>query len=142
MHCHAISGYAFFINSRAVSWASKKQELITLSTAESEYIAATHTAKECIWLRHLIEPLFGPAPGPTTLHCDNQAALHLAIDNNYHTYTRHIDIRFHFICQTIANKQIIMVYCPTEDMVADILTKALPKYKTTIHVQNLRIMHA
>ena len=50
MHCHAISGYAFFINSRAVSWASKKQELITLSTAESEYITATHTAKECIWL--------------------------------------------------------------------------------------------
>ena len=142
MHRHAISGYTFFIDSGAVSWASKKQELITLSTAESEYIAATHAAKECIWLQRLMKPLFGPAPAPITLHCDNQAALHLANNDNYHAHTKHIDIRFHFICQTIANKQIIMIHCPTEDMVADILTKALPKYNTTIHVQNLGIMQA
>ena len=89
-----------------------------------------------------MKPLFSPAPAPTTLHCDNQATLHLANDDNYHARTKHIDIRFHFIRQTIANKQIIMIYCPTEDMVADILTKALPKYKTAIHIQNLRIVQA
>jgi len=141
-HHHAISGYAFFINGGAVSWASKKQELITLSTAEAEYVAATHAAKECIWLRRLMEPLFGPAPTPTTLYCDNQAALHLAAEDNYHAHTKHINIRYHFIRRTIADKQITMVYCPTEEMTADILTKALPKYKTAIHLQNLGIVQA
>jgi hypothetical protein len=141
-HRRAISGYAFFIDGGAVSWASKKQELITLSTAEAEYVAATHAAKECIWLQRFIEPLFGPSPAPTTLYCDNQAALHLATGDNYHARTKHIDIRFHFIRQTIADKQITMVYCPTDEMTADILTKPLPKYKTALHLQNLGLVRA
>src|SRR5438876_1697632 len=53
-HCHAISGYAFLINGGAVSWFSKKQEIVTLSTAEAEYVAATHAAKEAIWLKHFL----------------------------------------------------------------------------------------
>ena len=55
-------------------------------------IATTHTAKECIWLRHLTKPLFDITPTPTTLFCDNQAAIHLTTDNNYHARTKHIDI--------------------------------------------------
>jgi Reverse transcriptase (RNA-dependent DNA polymerase) len=140
-HCHAISGFAFLIDSRAVSWASKKQELVALSTTEAEYIAATHAARECIWLCRLTRPLSPPFP-TTVLYCDNQAALCLATDNNYHTCTKHIDIRYHFICQTIARKYIAMEYCLTENQTADILTKALPKYKTVIHVQNLGIRQA
>ena len=89
-----------------------------------------------------MEPLFGPSPAPTTLYCNNQAALHLASKDNYHARTKHIDIRYHFIRQTIANKQIAMTYCPTEQMTADILTKALPKYKTAIHLQDLGIVQA
>ena len=138
-HRHAISGFAFLIDGRAVSWASCKQELITLSTAKAEYVAAMHTAKECIWLRRLTEPLFGTTSTPTTLYCNNQAVLHLAEDDTYHTHTKHIDIRYHFIRQTITQKHIAMEYCPTEEMTADILTKALPKYKAAIHVQNLGI---
>jgi len=141
-HHHAISGFAFLIDSGAVSWASRKQELITLSTAKAEYVAATHAAKECIWLRRLTKPLFSTTSTPTTLYCNNQAALHLAEDDNYHACTKHIDIRYHFIRQTITQKQIAMEYCPTEEMMADILTKALPKYKAAIHVQNLGIHHA
>jgi Reverse transcriptase (RNA-dependent DNA polymerase) len=53
-HRHAISGYAFLIDGGAISWSSRKQEIVTLSTAEAEYVAATHIAKEAIWLRHLI----------------------------------------------------------------------------------------
>ena len=89
-----------------------------------------------------MEPLFSPSPTPTTLHCDNQAALHLVSEDNYYACTKHIDIRYHFICQTIADKQITMVYCPTKEMTADILMKALPKYKTAIHLQDLRIVQA
>jgi len=81
----------------AISWSLRKQELVTLSTAEAEYVAATHTAKECIWLRRLTGDILPPLPESTTLHCDNQAALKLAQDNNYHARTKHIDIRYHFI---------------------------------------------
>jgi hypothetical protein len=138
-HRHAISGSALLLDGGAISWASRKQELVTLSTAEAEYVAATHTAKECIWLRRFITSLFGPMSIPTTLYCDNQAALSLTTDDNYHARTKHIDIRFHFIRQTIADKHIKLAYCPTEDMTADILTKALPKYKVAIHSLNLGI---
>ena len=132
-HRHTISGFAFLIDGATVSWASRKQELVTLSTAEAEYVAATHAAKESIWLRRLIEPLFGPIPTPITLLCDNQAALCLATDDNYHARTKHIDIRFHFIRKTISDGHINMKYCPTDEMTADILTKALPKFKVAIH---------
>ena len=132
-HRRAISGHAFIIDGGAVSWSSRKQELVTLSTAEAEYVAATHAAKECIWLRRLTGELFPSLTTTTTLFCDNQAALKLMQDNNYHARTKHIDIRFHFICEVIANGTINMVYCPTDNMTADILTKALPHWKVRCH---------
>jgi hypothetical protein len=82
-HRRAISGYSFLIDGGAISWSSKKQELVTLSTAEAEYVAATHVAKEAIWLRRLIHELFPSLARPTTLYCDNQSALKLIEDDNY-----------------------------------------------------------
>ena len=124
-HCRAISGYTFLIDGGAILWSSRKQELVTLSTAEAEYVAATHTAKECIWLRRLIGELFPAILSTTTLHCNNQAALKLATDDNYHAHTKHIDIQYHFIHQVVASSAINITYCPMDDMTADILTKAL-----------------
>jgi hypothetical protein len=132
-HCHVISRYAFIIDGGTVSWSSRKQELVTLSTAEAKYVAVTHATKECIWLRCLTGELFPSLHTQTMLFCDNQAALKLATDNNYHTCTKHIDIRFHFIRQVIASSAIKMVYCPTDDMMADVLTKALPRWKVMCH---------
>src|SRR5215471_6052514 len=86
-HRRAISGYAFLINGGAVSWSSRKQELVTLSTAEAEYVAATHAAKEAIWLRRFIGEVFNPISTPTTLYCDNQSAVALTSNNNYHART-------------------------------------------------------
>jgi len=126
-HRCAISGYAFIIDGGAISWASRKQELITLSTVEAEYIAATHAAKEAIWLCKLIGKLFPSLLLPITLYCDNQSALKLAPDDNYRARTKHIDLRYHFIRHVVANGVLCLVYCPTEDMAANILTKALPK---------------
>jgi hypothetical protein len=132
-HRHAISGYAFIIDGGAVLWSSRKQELVTLSTAEAEYVAATHAAKECIWLHRLTGELFPSLHTQTMLFCDNQAALKLTTDDNYHARTKHIDIRFHFIRQVIASGTIKMVYCPTDDMTADVLTKALLRWKVMCH---------
>jgi hypothetical protein len=116
-----------------VSWSLRKQELVTLSTAEAKYVAATHAAKKCIWLRCLTGELFPSLQTQTTLFCDNQAALKLAMDDNYHMQTKHIDIRFYFIRQVIASGAIKMVYCPTDDMTANVLTKALLHWKVMCH---------
>jgi len=125
----AVTGYAFLINGGAVSWTSKKQEIVLLSTTESEYIAATHAAKEGLWLRSLISQLFGKTLPTTTLFSDNQSAIALTKDHQYHARTKHIDIRFHFIRWIVEEGKLRLIYCPTEEMVADTLTKALPSPK-------------
>src|SRR6266850_1234621 len=121
----------------AISWSSWKQELVTLSTAEAEYVVATHATKECIWLHHLTGDILPPLPESTTLHCDNQAALKLAQDDNYHAQTKHINIRYHFIRDVVKQGYIKLQYCPTDDMMADILTKALPRWKVSQHMLGL-----
>lgn len=92
-------------------------------------MAATHAAKEALWLRSLIGEIFGPLTTPTTLFSDNQSAIALTQDHQYHPRTKHIDVRFHFIRWIIEEGKICLVFCPTEDMVADSLTKALPSAK-------------
>ena len=126
---HAISGYAFLIHGGAVSWSAKRQEIIALSTTEAEYVAITHAAKEAIWLRSLILQLFELKLDPTTLFSDNQSAIELTKDHQYHARSKHIDIRFHFIRYIVEDGSIRLIYCPTNDMIADTLTKALPSAK-------------
>jgi hypothetical protein len=88
----AVSGYTFLVDGGAVSWSTKRQEIVSLSTTKSEYIAAAHVAKEALWLRSLILQLFGNFVEPTTLFLDNQSAIALAKDHQYHARTKHIDV--------------------------------------------------
>src|SRR6202522_4191402 len=125
----AISGYAFMVNGGAVSWSAKRQQIISLSTTESEYIAATYAAKEALWLRQLILQLFAITLDATTLLSDNQSAIALTKEHQYHARTKHIDVRFHFIRWIVEEGKVRLIYCPTEEMVADILTKALVSTK-------------
>jgi hypothetical protein len=84
-------------------------------------------------------------PGLTTqmtLFCDNQAALQLAMANNYHVHTKHIDTCYHFIHQTVEDGSITLIYCPTDDMTADILTKVLPHWKVATHALRLGLRRA
>ena len=142
-HRRAISGFAYLIDGGTISWSSRKQELIALSTAEAEYIATTHAAKEGIWLQRLIGELFNDVViTPLTLYCDNQAAITLATTDNYHARTKHINIRFHFIRHSVDTGVFKLIYCPTDDMVADILTKALPGWKVKGHTAALGLRSA
>jgi hypothetical protein len=132
VHRHSISGYTFFVGSGAVLWGSKKQPIVTLSSTEAEYVALTHAAKELIWLRSLINKLFPEHAGDTTLttlHCDNQGAIALSKDSVFHAHTKHIDVRFHFIQQTIDSGTLVLEYCPMDGMVADAFTKPLARVK-------------
>ena len=134
--CHAISGYAFLIHGGAVSWTTKRQEIISLSTTKSEYIAA----KEALWLKSLLSQLFEINSEPITLFSDNQLAIALTKDHQYHARTKQIDIRFHFIWWIIENGYLQLIYCPTNDMVADTLTKALPSPKVKHFASELGLM--
>jgi hypothetical protein len=125
----AITSYAFLIDGGAVSWSSKRQEIVSLSTTESEYVAATHGMKEALWLRSLLLEVFRGFRDATTLFSDNQAAIALTRDHQYHTRTKHIDVRYLWIRWVIEQGSLRLVYCPTDDMVADALTKALPSAK-------------
>jgi hypothetical protein len=93
----AITGYAFLIDGGAVSWSSKQQEIVSLSTTESEYVMATHRMKEVLWLPSLLSKVFQPIKPPTTLFSDNQAAISLTKDHQYHAHIKHIDMRYHSI---------------------------------------------
>jgi hypothetical protein len=94
-----------------ISWSSKKQELITLSTAEAKYVAATHGTKEAIWLQKLLGKLLPEYTALMPFYCDNQAALKLAIEDNYHVCTKHINVHYHFIHQAAASSAIKLFYC-------------------------------
>ena len=141
-HRRAISGYVFMVDGGYVSWSTKKQELVTLSMTEAEYVAAMHAAKEAVWLWCLFGESFPHSNinKPTYLHSDNKSAIVLATGGQYHTRTKHIDIRYHFICYVIDTGTIKLEYCPTDQQTADTLTKALLslKVKHFAHEMGLR----
>src|ERR1700678_1396069 len=136
----AISGYAFIINGGAVSWSAKRQDIILLWTTESKYIAAMYAAKEALWLCQLIFQLFGISLNATTLFCDNQSAIALAKEQQYHARTKHIDVWFHFIRWVVEEGKLQPIYCPTADMVADVLTKALVSTRVKHFTQELGLV--
>ena len=139
-HCYAISGYAYLLNGGAITWSSHKQELVTLSTAEAEYVTATHAAKEGLWLCRFLGEVFQPLLYPTTLHCDNQATITLSLNGRFHAHTKHIDMCYHFTHFTVDCGSLWLIYCPTAHMVADTLTKALPSLKAK-HFTHLLGLH-
>ena len=88
---HPIAGYVFKLEG-AFSWSSKKQQLVTLSTTEVEYVALSHATKEAIWLRNLLREILSLEDKPMLVHCDNQGAIVLSKDDRFHQRTKHIDI--------------------------------------------------
>ena len=85
--------------------------------------------KEVHWLRSLLSEVFGTLTAPTTLFSDNQAAIVLTHDHQYHVCTKHIDVWYHFIQWVIEQGSLHIIYCPTDNMVTNALTKALPSAK-------------
>ena len=92
-------------------------------------ISATYAAKEALWLRQLISQISGVPLETTTLFSDNQSAIVLTKEHQYHARTKHIDVCFHFIRWIVEDGKLCLIYCPTEEMVADIFTKALVSMK-------------
>ena len=105
---------------------SSKQTCVALSTAEAEYIALAAAAQEALWIREVVGSLRVEKTSPMVLLEDNQSAICLATNPVFHARRKHIDLKFHFIRDHIEKGTICLEYCPTEKMLADILTKNLP----------------
>jgi transposase InsO family protein len=121
----SISGYVCVLAGGAISWSSKKQTSVALSTAEAEYVAATHVAKQVLWLRSLFNELALPQPETSTIFTDNQAAIAIAHNPEFHARTKHIDIALHFLRDLVKARTLDTVYVNTRDNLADVFTKAL-----------------
>ncbi|MCO5594353.1 hypothetical protein L7F22_048383 [Adiantum nelumboides] len=108
----------------AVLWRSRLQTCVTQSTTEAEYVVASEACKEAIWLGRLVTDL-GIKEETSMLHCDSQSAIQLARSTVYHSKTKHVDVKCHFIREMVEDKQVQLVKVHTTDNPADLLTKGL-----------------
>lgn len=119
------TGFVFMIAGAPVTWKSKKQQTVALSSTEAEYMSLAECAKEAIWLMQVLQELRVPLTRKPALHIDNVGAEILAAHPAYHERTKHIDLRHHFVRDLMAKKVLTLSHVSTDRMVADILTKPL-----------------
>lgn len=119
------SGYVFNICGSPVSWRSKKQTCVALSTAEAEYVALTSAAQEAVWLSSLLAEIERKEKEATIIYDDSQSALAMSKNPQFHGRAKHIDIKYHYVREQVDKGTVQLQYCPTEEMLADILTKGL-----------------
>ena len=118
------SGYLFKLGACTISWRSKKQVCVALSTAEAEYIALSAAAQESVWLNRLLNEL-GECYDYCVIKEDNQSAISMSKNPTFHGRGKHIDIKYHFVRDLVGKRSIVIEYCPSCSMQADILTKVL-----------------
>ena len=118
------SGGCFYLGNNLVAWYSKKQNSISLSTAEAEYIAAGSCCTQLLWMKQMVSD-YGLCQNTLTIFCDNTSAICISKNPVQHNRTKHIDIRYHFIRELVENGTVVLEYVDTQNQKADIFTKAL-----------------
>jgi len=120
------SGSIFFFHEGPLSWSSKKQTCTALSTTEAEYVAACEATKTAVWLSCLLQDFTGMEQQKVPIYCDNQGAVRLAYNPEFHQKTKHIPLRYHYTCDQVSSGKIEVKYVQTDEQLADIFTKAFP----------------
>ena len=121
------SGCAIMMGGSLIAYHSRGQKNVTLSTAESEYVALSGCTQEVMWTRRVLSFLGFPVEEPTVIYEDNEAAEALACNEIMTKRSRFIDARFHYVREMVAEGEISVQRCATTDMVADLFTKGLPR---------------
>ena len=138
----SIAGYTFMLNGAAICWTSKNQTTVVLSSTEAEYMALTQAVKESIWLQALLHNLRAGKHGEElkTINIDNQSAIALARNPQFHARTKQIGIQYHFVREHVEKQTIVLTYYSTGEMTADIFTKVLAQPSFVKHNLNLGLI--
>lgn len=119
------TGAVLFLAGGAIAWISKKQSSVAMSSAEAEYMAASLTCREVIWVRAMLAGLGFKQREPTTIFEDNSACIQMSKNPVLHSRTKHIDLHYHFVRERTESAEVKLEWVPTDEMVADMMTKAL-----------------
>ncbi|XP_047328669.1 uncharacterized mitochondrial protein AtMg00810-like [Impatiens glandulifera] len=135
------SGYIFCLGTNVISWSSRKQKYVALSSVEAEYIVCTDEACEAVWLQRNLKNMKFEQCEPTIIHCDNMSAIVMTKNPVFHARSKHIELRHHFIRDLVTQEIISMKFIKTEDQPADIMTKAVTidkfdKFKKKLKITN------
>jgi hypothetical protein len=134
------SGYVFLVGGGAVTWRSKKQTTIALSSMEAEYISLSEAGREACWLHSLYEELGYTQKIPNIIKGDNNGSIAMAQNPQFHKRAKHIATRWHWIRDLVQNKIISIESCRDPDQTADIFTKPLARPKHQKHVQEMGLI--
>lgn len=135
----SITGFLFKIAEAAICWLSKRQHSIATSTVEAEYQSAAATAREAMSLRSTMRELTFNMNSPTIILCDNQGAIALTKSSQHHRQVKHIHVSHHFVRERVQERDIDVQYVSTDNMTADVLTKALPAATHKRHIEQMGI---
>eukprot|EP00253_Pinus_taeda_P012864 PITA_12864 len=136
------SGGAFFLGSKLISWFSKKQISIALSTAEAEYVAATSCCTQLLWMMQTLQDFQITCTPPISIFCDNTSAMSISKNPVMHLKTKHIPIKYHFLQEQVLEQKVKLEYVPSKEQVAHILTKPLPRETFEYLRQKLGVVDA
>jgi len=135
-----VSGYLVLVGGSPISWKSKKQETISLSSAEAEYRSLRKVVGELVWLSRLLGELNVSFPRPIQVFCDSQSAVHIAKNPVFHERTKHIEVDCHYVRNVLQEGLISLHHIATHDQLADILTKALTGIKHSLILDKLAVL--
>jgi hypothetical protein len=134
------SGYAVFLDANLVSWSSKRQNVISRSSAEAEYRAVVNGVAEACWLRQLLQELHAPLMKCTLVYCDNVSVVYISTNLIQHQRMKHVEIDLHFVRERVAIGDVRVMYIPTTSQSADIFIKGLPislfsKFQSSLNIR-------
>lgn len=130
----SISGVIVKVFGGPASWSSRKQDIVSTSTTEAEFYALSEAVKESLWLSHILKDFDINVEHPLPIRSDNQSTIKMVENSKFSSRTKHIDVRLHFVRDNVDKEIIKINYIPSEDNVADLLTKPLAGIK----IQHLR----
>lgn len=134
------TGYCFIFNGALIAWTSRKQTSVALSSTEAEIVAFAEASRELIWIERLLNDFDENIIAPINIFEDNQGCIKILNDRTSHQRVKHIDIKYKFVHDLITTKIVTAIYCPTGDMIADMMTKPLEGAKLIKHVKAIGLM--
>jgi hypothetical protein len=120
------SGYMMFLGANLVSWSSKRQNVVSCSSADVEYRIVANGVVEAYWLRQLRQELHVPLTMSTLIYCDNVSAIYLSTNPIQHQHMKHVEIDLHFVWEHVATSDVHVLHMPMMSQFTDIFTKGLP----------------